>query len=84
LAACGEPDAAMLAAAYGFGLAKNHPFVDGNKRTALVAVELFLILNGWTLTANDAGCVITMLNLASGDATEAQFAGWIRANIARE
>jgi death-on-curing protein len=78
LAAYGQPDAADLAAAYGFGLAKNHPFVDGNKRTSFVAVELFLMLNGWSLTASDADCVMAVLNLASGASTEAQFATWVR------
>ena len=80
LAAYGQPDTAALAAAYGFGLAKNHPFVDGNKRTAFVAVELFLALNGWTLGADDADCVMAMLRLASGEWGEAQFADWLRAN----
>ena len=83
LAAHGEPDAAALAAAYGFGLAKNHPFVDGNKRTAFVAVELFLTLNGWDLAANDADCVIAMLHLAAGDWSEEKFADWIRVNSVR-
>jgi len=78
LAAYGDPDAADLAAAYGFGLARNHPFVDGNKRTAFVAVELFLALNGWTLTASDADCVMTMLSLAAGELDEATFAAWLR------
>jgi death-on-curing protein len=76
----GRPDAADLAAAYGFGIARNHPFVDGNKRTAFVAVELFLALNGFDLTANDADCVITMLKVAAGDMTETDFAAWIRSN----
>ena len=83
LAADGEPDAASLAAAYGFGLAKNHPFVDGNKRTAFVAVELFLTLNGWALGASDADCVIAMLQLAAGDWSEARFAAWMRAHCQR-
>jgi len=78
LAAYGEPDAAALAAAYGFGLARNHPFLDGNKRTAFVAAELFLRLNGWSLSAEDADCVLTMLSLAAGDIDEASFATWIR------
>ncbi len=82
LAAYGEPDAAALSAAYGFGLAKNHPFIDGNKRTAFVAVELFLALNGWSLQADDAACVMAMLQLAAGEASEAQFAAWIRADSA--
>jgi death-on-curing protein len=76
----GNPDAADLAAAYGFGIARNHPFVDGNKRTAFVAVELFLALNGFDLIANDADCVITMLKVAAGDMTELDFAAWIRSN----
>lgn len=83
LVAYGEPDAAMLAAAYGYGLAKNQPFVDGNKRTAFVAVELFLELNGWSLTASDADCVLTMLNVAAGELPEEQFADWIRRHSAK-
>ena len=73
-----EPDAADLAASYGVGIARNHPFVDGNKRTAFVAVELFLALNGYALTATDADCVFTMLDLATGKLEEAAFAAWIR------
>lgn len=82
LAAHGDPDAAALAAAYGYGLAKNHPFVDGNKRTAFVAVELFLMLNGWELTASDADCVLTMLSVAGGDISEPACATWIRTHLA--
>ncbi|TXH91351.1 MAG: type II toxin-antitoxin system death-on-curing family toxin [Rhodoferax sp.] len=74
----GSPDAADLAAAYGFGIARNHPFADGNKRTAFVAVELFLALNGFELKATDADCILTMLAVAGGDLKEAQFAHWIR------
>lgn len=81
LAAYGNPDAAGLAAAYGVGLAKNHPFIDGNKRTAFVAVEIFLLLNGHELNATDAECVLTMLAVASGDMDEAAFADWLRAHI---
>ena len=80
LAAYGDPDAHALAAAYGVGLAKNHPFVDGNKRTAFVAVELFLALNGWQLLADDANCVLTMLGVASGAIDEPTFAQWLRAH----
>lgn len=78
LAAYGEPDGADLAAAYGFGVACNHPFIDGNKRTAFVCIELFLALNGFTLTASDADCVATMLALAAGDLAESELAAWIR------
>ena len=80
LAAYGEPDAAALAGAYGFGLARNHPFVDGNKRTAFVAVELFLALNGYELMADDVDCVVTMLKLAAGELGEPEFAAWVRGN----
>ena len=76
--AYGQPDWADLAAAYGFGIARNHPFVDGNKRTAFVAVELFLKLNGYRLTAEDAACVLTMLAVAAGDIDEPTFAAAIR------
>jgi death on curing protein len=80
LANYGEPDLAELAAAYGFGLARNHPFVDGNKRSAFVAVELFLVLNGHELFADDVDCVLTMLKLAAGELAESDFAEWVRAN----
>jgi death-on-curing protein len=78
LAADGAPDVADLAAAYGVGLAKNHPFVDGNKRTAFVAVELFLALNGIDLSAGDGDCVLTMLAVAAGQMDEPAFARWLR------
>lgn len=78
LAHYGTPDAASLAASYAFGLARNHAFVDGNKRTAFVACELFLALNGHVLVADDADCVLTMLSLAAGDIDEDTFAQWLR------
>lgn len=81
LAAYGQPDVADLAAAYGFGIAKNHPFVDGNKRTAFVAMELFLDLNGYELTAGDAEALPVMLALAAGDLSETALADWVRGNI---
>jgi death on curing protein len=80
LAAYGTPDFAELAAAYGVGLAKNHAFLDGNKRTAFVATELFLALNGYQLSANDVACTLTMLSVAAGDVDETAFAAWIRQN----
>lgn len=82
LAAYGEPDVAALAAAYGYGIARNHPFIDGNKRTAFVCTELFLALNGASLSADDANCVATMLALAAGDLAEADFASWLRNHTA--
>lgn len=78
LAAYGEPDCAALAASYGVGVAKNHPFVDGNKRAALLATGLFLYLNGYRLTASQADTTITMLNVAAGALTEDAFAAWLR------
>ena len=82
LAAYGEPDIAALAAAYGWGIARNHPFIDGNKRTAFVAIELFLQLNGGALHASDADCVQTMLSVAAGDLPEDTLADWLRRHAA--
>ncbi|MBV8603465.1 MAG: type II toxin-antitoxin system death-on-curing family toxin [Pelomonas sp.] len=82
-ASYGDPDAAELAACYAFGIARNHPFVDGNKRTAFVASELFLMLNGHLLTASDAECVLATLELASGQWDEAAFAAWLREHSRR-
>lgn len=82
LASYGDPDAAALAAAYGWGVARNHPFVDGNKRSAFVVTELFLQLNGYELTADDGHCVITMLALAAGDLDEQGLAAWLRQHMA--
>jgi death-on-curing protein len=82
LAAYGEPDAAALAAAYAFGLARNHPFVDGNKRTAAVISEAFLNLNGYDLTATDPELVVAFLTLAAGELSEAEMADWFRQRLA--
>jgi len=75
-----EPDSTIpeLAASLAYGLAMNHPFNDGNKRTAFVAVELFLALNGHDLVADDADCVLTMLAVAAGSLDEPGFAAWLR------
>lgn len=81
LVAYGSPTVAQLAAAYGYGIARNHPFIDGNKRTAFVAVELFLAINGHELTAGDADCVLTMLAVAAGEISEARFAAWIAGHL---
>ena len=78
LAAYGEPDFAALAASYGVGLAKNHAFVDGNKRAAFLAVGLFLALNGQRLVASQVEATTAMLALAEGTMDEAAFAEWIR------
>src|SRR5262249_2827899 len=81
LAAYGEPDAAALAASYCFGLAKNHAFVDGNKRISLVALESFLVLNRDEFTADDAQCVLVILAVASSAMSEDEMADWIRKHM---
>jgi death-on-curing protein len=73
-----EPDLAELAACYALGIARNHPFVDGNKRTAFVALEVFLRLNGSVLTAGDAEAVVVMLAMAAGELPDAEFIAWVR------
>ena len=83
LTAYGEPDAAALAAAYAFGIARNHPFVDGNKRTAAVVAETFLVLNGYALNATDAELVVAVLALAAGELSEEELADWFRGHLAR-
>lgn len=78
----GDPDAAALAAAYAYGLARNHAFIDGNKRIAAVVSETFLLLNGYRLTATDAELVVAFLELAAGNLTETDLADWFRQHIA--
>ena len=73
-----EADIARLAAAYAFGIAKNHPFVDGNKRTALVAARTFLLLNGFDLKATPVEKYTTFLRLAEGSLSEDELAAWLR------
>jgi death on curing protein len=75
--ACGEHVLPRLAASYAFGISRNHPFLDGNKRTSLVVAELFLDLNGLELTASDAECVTKFLQLAAGELTEDELTEWI-------
>jgi len=82
LAEYGEPDAAELAAAYAYGIARNHPFVDGNKRTAAVISETFLQLNGYRLTASDAGLVVAFVALAAGELSEEELADWFQEHLA--
>jgi death-on-curing protein len=79
-----KPDVASLAAAYAFGIARNHAFLDGNKRTAFVVMELFLNLSGWTLNAEDADCITTIESLAAGQLSEGPLADWLRDGIERE
>lgn len=81
LLAYGEPDLVALAAAYGFGLTRNHAFVDGNKRAGFLAVGLSLGLNGWRLVTTQADATLAMVALAAGDLTEEEFADWLRLRI---
>ena len=81
LAAYGEPDAAAFAASYAFGIARNHPFVDGNKRTAAVVSESFLMLNGYSLETTDAELVVAFLALAAGELAEEELADWFRTRL---
>ena len=77
LAAYGEPDVYQLAASYAYGIAKNHPFIDGNKRTAFVVMEVFLLLNDVELVASDAECVMTFVALAAGELSEEGLVEWL-------
>lgn len=81
LAALDEPDAGALAAAYAYGIARNHPFVDGNKRIAAVVSETFLLLNGFLLGANDAEVVVAILALAAGELSAQELADWFRHHV---
>lgn len=81
LAGYGDPDAPALAAAYAFGIARNHPFIDGNKRTAWVVARLFLAKNGIVLRFSQADATVRMLALAGGELGEDGFAAWLREHI---
>lgn len=77
-----NPDCSVfeLAARYGHGFARNHSFPDGNKRLALVTIDVFLVANGYELTATEVEAVATITSLAAGEITEDQLAEWIEAN----
>ncbi|WP_428533591.1 type II toxin-antitoxin system death-on-curing family toxin [Rhodopila sp.] len=74
----GDPDSAELAAVYALAITRNHPFVDGNKRTAFVTLELFLRLNGCRFGVGDAEAVVVMLAMASGELPDNEFIAWVR------
>jgi death-on-curing protein len=82
LHAYGERALCVLAAAYAFGIVRNHPFVDGNKRAAFLAAYVFLRLNGRDLVADEISATTAVLALASGEMTEADFAAWLSDNSA--
>lgn len=79
-AAYGEPSLTDLAASLAFGIARNHPFIDGNKRVALMAAYVFLGLNGLRLTAPEAEAIAMTVGLASGAVDEAEFGAWLASN----
>jgi death-on-curing protein len=78
-----DSDTAQLAAAYGFGLARNHAFVDGNKRIAFIAMTLFFQLNGFRLVSEHVDKIQTMIDVAAGKIPEDEFANWIRTHSVR-
>ena len=86
LLAYGEPapDVATLAAAYAYGIARNHPFIDGNKRTSLVAARTFLLVNGFNIDASQEEKYLTFLRLASGGMEESELAEWLRQHLKKE
>jgi death-on-curing protein len=76
-----KPSLSELAASFGFGLARNHPFMDGNKRVALAAIGVFLDLNGYELAAEEADVAVTMLGVAAEEIGERRLAVWTEANL---
>lgn len=83
LLAYGKPSVFDLAASYGFGLVKNHPFIDGNKRIGFTVAVVFLELNGYRFEATEADAALQTLALAAGEMTEAAYAEWLKANSRR-
>ncbi|MEA1619965.1 type II toxin-antitoxin system death-on-curing family toxin [Erythrobacter sp. T5W1-R] len=82
IASYGNPDVAQLAAAYSYGIARNHPFADGNKRTAAVISETFLVLNGYDMpTTSDAEVAAAFIALAAGELSEEELADWFRQRV---
>ena len=84
LFASGEPGLFELAAGYAFGLVKNHPFIDGNKRTGFLVAVTFLELNGYAFRAGEVDAALQTLALAAGEMTEAAYAEWLKANSKRK
>ena len=84
LFAYGKPTIFDLTASYAFGLVKNHPFLDGNKRTAFIVAAIFLEMNGWRFGASEDDAAVQILALAVGELTEAAFASWLKANSQRK
>jgi death-on-curing protein len=80
LFAYGQPTIFELAGSYAFGLVKNHPFIDGNKRSGFVVALTFLQINGWRLEASEVDATLRTLALAAGEMSEAAYADWLKAN----
>lgn len=83
LFAYGKPTLFELAASYAFGIVKNHPFIDGNKRAGFVVAVAFLQHNGWRLEAGEVDATLRTLALAAGEMSEAAYADWLKANSKR-
>ena len=83
LFAYGKPSLFELAASYAFGLVRNHPFIDGNKRTGFVVAVTFLECNGWHLEASEVDAAVCTLALAAGEMSESKYAEWLKANSKR-
>lgn len=83
LASYGNPDVADLAAAHAWGIIRSHPFVDGNKRVALILCETFLVINGYELDADDVSLTMAFVELAAGTMDEATLAKWLRSRVRR-
>ncbi len=79
-AGCGEPDIAELTALYAIAITRNHPFIDGNKRTAFAALFTFLALNGMGFEPPEVDATMAVLRLAAGEMEDEEFTGWVRAN----
>ena len=84
LFAYGKPTIFDLAAGYGFGLVKSHPFIDGNKRTGFIVAVVFLELNSYRFQATEADAAVRTLALAAGEMSETQFAAWLKENSKRQ
>ncbi len=83
LLAYGKPSLFDLAASYGYGIVKNHPFIDGNKRTGFIVAVTFLELNGLRFGANEVDATVRTLALAAGEMSEAAYSAWLKANSKR-
>lgn len=83
LFAYGEPSLFDLAASYGYGIVKNHPFIDGNKRTGFIVAVVFLELNGYSFRASEVDAALQTLALAAGEVSEAEYSDWLKLNSSR-